>query len=275
MGDEGRIDWLDTAKAVGMVLVYIGHCNIPGVNPYIYLFHMPLFFLISGFCWNTEKNRQLCFAPFFTKKFRSYIIPYLKVSLICLLLIQIPHNFAAFGLSNGFIESIYKYLFGIFIYSRGTIEWLPMCSPLWFLTCLFSAEIVFYFIMKQSSHQKFCIVVCMGIIGYLMSLVGKVFPYNIDTAMTSIPFLYAGMLLRKHDAICLNVKNLYLLIPISIIVLVWGVKGVDFDGNSYDNIAMMYIESCVICVTILIIIKATGGGVFFFIRKKLVIIDGL
>ena len=46
-----RIEYLDIAKGIGMILVYIGHCRIPGDNPlfqWIYSFHMPLFFFISG-----------------------------------------------------------------------------------------------------------------------------------------------------------------------------------------------------------------------------------
>lgn len=63
-----RMQWLDTAKAFGILLVYIGHCNIPGWNGYIYLFHMPFFFIISGFLWNKEKNISLSFKEYFKKK---------------------------------------------------------------------------------------------------------------------------------------------------------------------------------------------------------------
>lgn len=54
-----RIEWLDVIKALGIMLVYFGHAHVPG-NRYIYMFHMPMFFIISGFCWNEEKNRSMC-----------------------------------------------------------------------------------------------------------------------------------------------------------------------------------------------------------------------
>ena len=76
LNQQPRMDWLDCVKAIGMILVYIGHCHIPGVNKYIYLFHMPLFFIISGYLWNIEKNKSMNFKTFFQKKFKSYIIPY-------------------------------------------------------------------------------------------------------------------------------------------------------------------------------------------------------
>lgn len=65
-----RIEWLDSAKAIGMIFVYIGHCNIPGWNVYIDLFHMPLFFIISGFVWKAEKNRNMDFRSFVKKNLK-------------------------------------------------------------------------------------------------------------------------------------------------------------------------------------------------------------
>lgn len=78
--NKQRIEWIDTIKGVGIILVLIGHCNIPNINQYIYLFHMPLFYIISGYCWNVDKNCNLPFKDFFNKKFNSYIIPYLKIA---------------------------------------------------------------------------------------------------------------------------------------------------------------------------------------------------
>lgn len=49
MKKEKRIDYIDIAKGIGIILVVIGHCinghSIAG--RYISSFHMPLFFFIS------------------------------------------------------------------------------------------------------------------------------------------------------------------------------------------------------------------------------------
>ena len=84
-----RIEWIDALKGIGIILVLIGHCNIENINQYIYLFHMPLFFMISGFCWNVEKNRSILFSDFIKKKFKAYVVPYLKVSAICFIIFDI------------------------------------------------------------------------------------------------------------------------------------------------------------------------------------------
>ena len=48
---SGRIESIDAAKAIGIVLVIMGHCfnsTLPYMHEFIYSFHMPLFFILSG-----------------------------------------------------------------------------------------------------------------------------------------------------------------------------------------------------------------------------------
>ena len=251
--EERRIDWIDLAKAIGIIFVYIGHCNIPGVNLYVYMFHMPLFFVISGFCWNIQRNGSMDFKSFLKKKFDGYIVPYFKICAICLMVIIIPHNLKTLGLNDGFWDSLLKYLFGITIYSRGTVEWLPMCSPVWFLTCLFCAEILLYFIMK--TKYNLILVVMSGVLGYIMSLFGKIFPWNIDSALSAIPLLYVGIVMKKYWEHLSTPKYLLFLIPICIIILAFFPLRVDFDGNDYESFIRLYLESVILVLTILSLIR--------------------
>ena len=52
-----RIAWLDTAKGIGIILVVLGHSMSPiltghmvmeSLYKFLYMFHMPLFFFLSG-----------------------------------------------------------------------------------------------------------------------------------------------------------------------------------------------------------------------------------
>ncbi|EAU45910.1 acyltransferase family protein [Salipiger bermudensis] len=67
-----RVAWLDQAKGVGIVLVVVGHCwlglagsgilsdpgTIATVEQLIYTFHMPLFFLLSGYTFEGWARRR-------------------------------------------------------------------------------------------------------------------------------------------------------------------------------------------------------------------------
>jgi len=95
-----RIEWIDYAKGIGIFLVVVGHV-IRGLEPsgvipdgpayrfvdsWIYSFHMPLFFFISGLFIDRQARRPT--GTFFADKFGTIVYPYILWSLIQTLLQQ-------------------------------------------------------------------------------------------------------------------------------------------------------------------------------------------
>lgn len=65
--------WVDIAKGIGIILVLLGHFNIPDtLRAEIYTFHIPLFFFLSGVVFNGHKpiNR------FLGDEAKRMIVPY-------------------------------------------------------------------------------------------------------------------------------------------------------------------------------------------------------
>ena len=81
---------IDVLKGLGIIAVYLGHSfNLSGLNfnevmIYIYRsmysFHLPMFFLISGFLSNTGKEIKL--KKFYINKIKRLWIPYLFINFI-------------------------------------------------------------------------------------------------------------------------------------------------------------------------------------------------
>lgn len=79
-----RLDHIDIAKAIGLLLVIYGHTfrmSMRAVHPwcafsytFVYRFHVPLLFLLSGMgCTLTaQKNRSLSARQFLRKKRTAY-----------------------------------------------------------------------------------------------------------------------------------------------------------------------------------------------------------
>ena len=46
-----RLDYMDAVKGIGILLVVMGHNlqGIPALTSWIYSFHMPLFFIVTGY----------------------------------------------------------------------------------------------------------------------------------------------------------------------------------------------------------------------------------
>lgn len=73
MTEKYRIEEVDIAKGIGMILVISGHlCASAPLRNFIYSFHMPLFFILSGIVYNAAKTRT-CKAVQIKKLFIKYI----------------------------------------------------------------------------------------------------------------------------------------------------------------------------------------------------------
>ncbi|MEO8354988.1 MAG: acyltransferase family protein [Chloroflexota bacterium] len=120
-----RIEYIDIAKGIGILLVVMGHNDFAVVSPYaykvIYSFHMPLFFFLSGYFINPS----IGFWNFFKKRFNSLLKPYFFT---IFLIYFVSVSFGKMGFQTA-ITRIIKSLYGTGYY----IDWVQ----LWFLPHLF------------------------------------------------------------------------------------------------------------------------------------------
>lgn len=85
MDNSKRDVSIDICKGIGIMLMVLGHSGSPKiVHDFIYMFHMPLFFFVSGYCFD-EKYLNIPFA-FVKKKIKGLWWPYVKYSILFLLL---------------------------------------------------------------------------------------------------------------------------------------------------------------------------------------------
>lgn len=73
---KSRIQYIDMAKGLTILLVIVGHIDTVNVlEAAIYSFHMPMFFILSGYFMKI----QLRISEAFKKLFRTLIVTYLVV----------------------------------------------------------------------------------------------------------------------------------------------------------------------------------------------------
>ena len=196
-----RLHWIDALKGMGIMLVVFAHHSLPvALDTYIFSFHMPLFFFISGFLLDFEKYAESG-ANFAKGRFRSLIVPYFGFALLtCLFYFLLDTAFQPEVINIKFFEA--DALYGVYsiLYALG-----PMISynpPLWFLTCLFITELFFYGLAKKyySEPKKLLFwLSAAGVIGYLYSeYVPFRLPWNVDVALSAVVFYGAGNLFRKY-----------------------------------------------------------------------------
>lgn len=179
---------IDIAKGLGISLVVIGHLNdffdtnIPGAHSFIYLFHVPLFFFLSGLFFKENEG----FCEYFKKKFFRLYIPYLLANIFFFAVEMIRAKLLG-NAYDGYLSwrDLYNAVFGLW----------PVVSmlsgPTWFILILFRVFIIYILLQllfKGNKYLMLSVCVLAGIIGAL-STIGN---YRISQTLAALPFFSLG-----------------------------------------------------------------------------------
>lgn len=239
-----RINWIDYAKVIGIYLVVLGHLPIPEQGSvYIYSFHMPLFFFISGFL---SKTNNITFRQFILKKIRTLIIPYIIFSIgTYIFWVAIGRHF---GSDADVVIPLYKPAIGI-LYGTTAHDYMIHNIPLWFIPCLFIVEMLWYGLQKLSIHIILLLCVC-SIIGYIFPQLTSIrLPWGIEIAFTAIVFYGIGNIIQQKNLLQIFHSNITYItvIIISILVFIIGNKlqgRVDLNSLEFKNPILFYLTAC-------------------------------
>lgn len=232
-----RINWIDQAKGIGILLVVIGHMAIPlKLSIIIFSFHMPLFFFISGFLFN-EKKYASDFKTIMIFKFSTLIWPFITFTFLALALRSI----------YDFENTVETFDYAGFLMGMDSIN-----VPLWFLTALFSTEIIFSQIVRISKHS---LKIIIGLV-LLLTAIGLLNAYfwnlqiflNINIALIALSFFLGGWLFKKYGVfeIQANLKILIIYLVISLVFLIYFAfnnSKLDILDNHYGNIFYMFMAA--------------------------------
>ena len=144
--EQSRADWIDVLKGIGIILVVIGHVNTKGfLVQWLYTFHMPLFFALSGYILY-KFGKNIPFQKFLLKRTKSILWPFILFRLLLFIYwIVIESHFRDFDM-----------------------------GPIWFLIILYLAELVAYPIFYNKKSNSFWIVfVCcfVSVLWFALKLV--------------------------------------------------------------------------------------------------------
>lgn len=228
-----RIEWIDIAKGIGILLVILGHSVKFGgtFHNLIFSFHMPLFFVLSGITYRQKDNKT-----FICKKFKTLIIPYVVFCIIGFALSIIIPSWRN-GLS---IKTVIK---DIYLTNPSAAN----VSSVWFLVCLFWVEIIFNFIQKYNKNIQYIIIGVCLIFGFIYSNMTNIMnflpegrlPFNMDTSLIALTFFAMGVWLKK----IITDKKLFL-VSCVLFVISFALNGrVNLHGLTFNNLLLYLIES--------------------------------
>lgn len=227
-GGQNRVDYIDFAKALGMLTIMWGHIAAGMSVTFVYAFHIPLFFFLSGMVFRPEKYND--FGSFVKRKVQTLIVPYVIYSIITWAI------WAVFSyITHTPVESYFAPLFETII-ARGSEGYLVHNVPLWFVSCLFVVELSYYWISKLKDSFAIIIATVLAVLGYL--LVNKVeffdfttLPWSIEVAMMAMIFYCLGHQAVKHigyskvqDIVGNNKLVSFFLMLVAFVIVFYGAK---------------------------------------------------
>lgn len=202
MAASKRINYIDLAKGIAILCVIIGHTfsaydkgNI--LVQFIYSFHMPLFFILSG--WFAKED-NVAVRPAILKKAKQLLIPYLIINIIKYIIKIAVYGFTSKGLKT-FVISL--------IYANGAsgktnlcmIPHLKIVGMSWFLIALFFCQIIYICLNNFSPKYN----ISLGMMAVMLGLTAfglndtVWLPFSMQPAMGGLVFYYVGHMMRKKE----------------------------------------------------------------------------
>ena len=120
ISETKRLDWVDVAKGITILLMVAGHTSIPEtISKYIWSFHMPFFFFVSGVFYSEKKYKK--FNSLLKRRIFTLLVPYVFFSVVVML---------------GYYGTVYWNPKELYLGWSG--------YALWFIPVLFMSEMLLY-----------------------------------------------------------------------------------------------------------------------------------
>lgn len=198
----------NTVKGLGIIAIVVGHTGSP-FTPYMYMYHLALFFFISGFLYKQKYSAD----PFnyFTTRLRRLWWPMTKYGIVFVLL----HNiFLKIGVYSSvdkvdLVAPIQPYsMVEIMLKIKSTILMQTMeqmgCA-MWFVQSLLVAMVLFCCIQKLSAWGQggkaevitVSLVLICGIVGVVLLKKKVALDYFAEVGLLVIPIIYCGYVTHR------------------------------------------------------------------------------
>lgn len=204
---ENYLKWVDVAKGIGIILVVIGHCFRDDMRTryyicdfiyqFIYSFHMPLFFCISGITFYiTYKKYIKNKIVYLKKKVQALLIPFITYSFLVYVLFSIASILPGIGqiLKD---SSFFKVGFGEYVLANIKAE-NPFAIHLWFIWIIFLVEVFMFLLLSYFKWDNIKCQILFIFISIALSLIFMNIPIMaVQYFLKNIPYFSAGVIIAQ------------------------------------------------------------------------------
>ena len=210
MEAKSRLEFVDIAKGIGIMIVCFGHSGAEDVViSWIGGFIVPLFFILSGYMY---KDKGIPVGKDLYNKGKKLLKPYMFFSVVLLLIYK---RFAWNDIVGVFYSRYCLYTY----HAPDNIFFMKATnSPMWFLTAMFATFPLFYIIMKNEKYIKW-IVLSYLLITWGCTFLPILLPWSLDVVFIMAIFMYIGVLFRRQENLLNKPSYIYWLIIAAFLIL--------------------------------------------------------
>lgn len=167
--EKVHFEWVDVARAIAIIFVYLGHWNTDKVGSFAYAFHLQMFFIIAGFFAANQQKYSI--KEFLKKRFWAIEVPLFLWAWISLIITHLNTEFKLIELKELFLHP-------------------EAVQPnYWFMPVMFSVSITYYFLsklLKNNGEALLLLYIIHILFGETPVIPAK---YNIFTLLSELPIL--------------------------------------------------------------------------------------
>lgn len=202
--EKKRVEWIDISRGIAIIAVIIGHSLgkywLGGFAKFIFAFHMPIFFVLSGYLFHLQSKKVVLKKGIF-----NLLLPYAGTVMIELLILFFCKIFPNSYLYSRFGNANQLIIAGIYgVGSRPTLPFsndMSWIGAIWFLMAMFFATQIFNSVMlvkfkKNDLLKKGIIIVTLTFLGVSISPFVTL-PFSLSAALCSQSFIFSGYLLKR------------------------------------------------------------------------------
>lgn len=268
---------IDVLKGLGIIFVMLGHMVGIGfyedIYVYIYSFHMPLFFFISGYLKH-KKSSNISVLENIKKSAKRILIPYFILLTISILFIETVMAYIYFGKVFVIPLDWVKVLQAYFL-SGGFLENIPCQNfPLWYLPLFFIATIIFDLFVRNKKVEKFLPIIVLILIAIsvpFQNLIPGRPAFHINVLPVGLAFMGLGYLFNKY------IKNEKVPDLVAYACLFIGILVASLNGGNISEInnVIYYVGAVCSIYFFYSITKDNNNKLLEYIGKNSLIIYGL
>lgn len=196
-----RVVEVDIVKAFTIIMVVLGHISSP-FSSFIYSWHMPMFFFLSGFFIRVD---NLSAGKFTQKELKRLLPTYLLFGLLGIVTEAIK-NVALHRGSLDYLDA----LFGLFFW-MDTNHLHHYGFVLWFLPALFWAKVSTFILLKRYRSNLFAITGITLCIYFIVTHSTILLPFALDKGLSVVIWTALGWVYYQNlFSVCNNFSVAYL-----------------------------------------------------------------